>query len=99
MSENKVFMDTKIFTNIVNDIKHSTSECVLDESPLKSVKVWQYTDVGLKMEKILKKVYKSSKEYRKEASGSLPRAFLTLRDGMIRVDEVASKSLKVEMNK
>ncbi|SFV04288.1 hypothetical protein [Butyrivibrio sp. INlla21] len=99
MPENKVFMDTNIFTDIVNDIKYSTGECILDETPLDSVKVWQYMDVGLKMEKILKKVYKSSKEYRKEASESLPRAFLTLRDSMIRVDDVASKSIKVDMKK
>lgn len=99
MSENKVFMNTNIFTDIVNDIRHTTDDCVLDEAPLDSVKILRDTDVGVKMEKILKKVYRSSKEYRKEASESLPRAFLTLRDSMIRVDDVASKSIKVDMKK
>ena len=95
MPENKVFMDTNVVTDIVNEIKYTSSDLVLSQEPLSSVKVWDHTDVGKKMEKILKKVYKASSAYRSESAEALPEAFLKMRDSMIRVDDVASKSLKV----
>ena len=96
MSNYDVLMDTGIFTDIVDDIRTSSSECVLSEEPLSSAKVWEHTDVGIKMTGILEKVYKASEAYRIESSKSLPDAFFKLRDSMIQVDETAAESLDID---
>ena len=95
MSKYDVLMDTTVFTDIVNEIKNTASDCVLSDEPLNSTDVWKYTDVGNKMNRILEKVYKASEVYGAESSKSLPEAFLKMRDSMINVDENASESLKV----
>ena len=95
MSKYDVLMDVAVFTDIVNEIKNTASDCVLSDDPLNATEVWKYTDVGNKMNRILEKVYKSSEVYGAEASKSLPQAFLKMRDSMINVDEAAGASLKI----
>ena len=96
MSKNEVFMDTKVFTDIVEEIREAASNCVLSEEPLKMADCLDGFSAGRELHALLKEVYKSNDLYRNEASESLPRALLTLRDSMIAVDEEVSKSLKVE---
>lgn len=95
MSKYSVLMDIDVFTDIVNEIKNTATDCVLPEEPLDKTEIWKHTDVGNKMNEILKKVYKSSEAYGAESSKSLPVALLKMRDGMINVDEGAADSLKV----
>ena len=96
MSNNDVLMDTKIFTDIVDDIRISASVCVLPDDPLSSVNVWEHIDVGIKMKGILEKAYRASEVYRTESSKSVPEAFLKLRDSMIQVDKAAAASLDID---
>lgn len=95
MSKDEVFMDTKVFTDIVEGIREAASNCVLSEEPLKMADCLDGFSAGREIHAVLKEVYKSAELYRHEASESLPRALLTLRDSMIAVDEEVSKSLTV----
>ena len=99
MADNKVFMDTNIFTEVVNSIGISASNCVLSKSVLDKVDTWDNTAVGKKMTKLLKDVLNSSKVYKDEAGMTLPASFLKMRDSMINVDNAAASSLKVDVNK
>ena len=96
MAEDKVIMDTGIFTNIVSEISAKASDCVLMEDPLGATEVFEDTDVGNRLTGILDLAYKATETYQKEASVSVPAAFLKLRDSMINVDNAAATSLKVE---
>ena len=95
MAEENVLIETNIFTDIINEIQDTASDCVLSEGPLGSTKEWEHTDVGNKMNAILKRVYESSDIYRSETSTSLPVSFLKMRDGMVNVDNAVGKSLKI----
>ena len=95
MAENKVFMDTNVFTDIVENIRGAASYCVMSEDPLQELDAWEGISAGRKMNEILKQFYKATELYRAEASESLPRALLTLRDGMIAVDKDAVKGVLV----
>ncbi|SFU87714.1 hypothetical protein [Butyrivibrio sp. M55] len=95
-TQNEVFMDTKVFTGIVDGIRGAASDCVLSDRALNSLDAWEGTDAGAAIIDLIKEVYKSSALYRTEASEALPSALNTLRDGMIAVDEELSNSLTVE---
>ena len=95
MSDNKVFMNTNVFTGIVGDIKGAASWCKLQDAMLEDNEAWMETGVGRYMNTVLKQVYKTSRLYTAESAEALPKAFLTMRDSMIRVDDVASKSIVV----
>ena len=96
MAGKEVFIDTNIFTNIVDDIQNAAAGCVLSDEPLGNMDVMAGTDAGRKMNEILKKVYKTQDAYRHETSDSLPRALRTLRDSMIEQDKIISDSLTAE---
>ncbi|MBO4457947.1 MAG: hypothetical protein J5802_09525 [Butyrivibrio sp.] len=96
MAENKVFMDTNVFTEIVDEIRGAASDCVLPDRALNSMSAWEGTDAGQEIIKLIKSINKTADLYRKEASGALPRALLTLRDSMIAVDKEVSESLSVD---
>ena len=95
MANNEVYMDTKVFTDIVNSIGTSASDCVLSGDPLDKVIIWRDTDVGKKMEQILGKVYLATDEYKALSAMTLPTAYFKLRDNMINVDDALSKGIAV----
>ena len=96
MAENSVFMDTNVFTDIVNEIKGSATGCVLPDRALNNTLAWEGTNVGREIIGILKEIHKTSDMYRVEASENLPRGYMTLRDSMIAIDQAASENLTVE---
>ena len=96
MAENSVFMDTNVFTDIVNEIQTTSANCVLSKDPLSKVNVFEGMNIGREMNEILKLFYKSTDTYRHEASECLPRALLTIRDSMIEQDRILSEGLTVE---
>ena len=96
MAGKEVFIDTNIFTNIVDDIQNAAVGSVLSDEPLGNMEVMAGTDAGRKMNEILKKVYKTQDAYRHETSDSLPRALRTLRDSMVEQDKIISDSLTAE---
>ena len=96
MAENKVFMDTHVFTDIVTDIGGAASACVLPDEPLANVDFLDDSDVGKELHALLKEAYKMTEIHRTETSESLPRGLLKLRDSMIAVDDALSKSLVVD---
>ena len=95
-NEQIVFMDTGVFTGIVENIREAAFDCVFPERALNSLSAWEGTDAGKEIIALIKEVYRLTELYRTEASEALPNALLTLRDGMIAVDEEASNSLTVE---
>ena len=95
MANNEVYMDTNVFTDIVNSIGTSASDCVLSGDPLDKVNIWRDTDVGKKMEQILGKVYLATDEYKALSAMTLPTAYFKLRDNMINVDDALSKGIAV----
>ena len=95
MANTEVYMDTNVFTDIVNSIGTSASDCVLSGDPLDKVNIWRDTDVGKKMEEILGKVYLATDEYKALSAMTLPTAYLKLRDNMINVDDALSKGIAV----
>ena len=96
MAEDKVMMDTNVFTEITTGIKNNASNCIFSDELLRKTDIWNDTSTGRKMNEILRSFYKMSDTYIFEASGSLPWALLTLRDSMIEVDKKVSESLVVE---
>ncbi|MBR4831303.1 MAG: hypothetical protein IKZ97_01590 [Butyrivibrio sp.] len=97
MPNKEVFMDTNVFTEIVNNIQLSASGCVLKNNSLnKTVTALPGTDVGLEITEILKQLHSTAHTYRAESSQALTPALLTIRDGLINTDESLSKSLEVE---
>ena len=96
MAENMVFMDTGVFTGIVEDIRGAASECVFSDSALKQADRLDTFNAGRKIHQLLKEIYKTDEMYRHESSESLPRAFLTMRDSMIAIDKAAADNLTVE---
>ena len=95
MAEDRVFMDTEIFTGIVEDIRGIASELKLTESSLDGAEAVCGITGGCKMRNILEEMYRTDFLYNKVASVSLPDALLKIRDGMIAVDHAASESLTV----
>ena len=96
MAENKIAMDTGVFTGIVDDIRGAASDCVLPQRSLNSISAWEGTDVGEDIMALIKDVHRTAELYRTEASVALPNAICTLRDSMIAVDKEVSESLTVE---
>ena len=97
MGTNKeVFMDTRVFTDIVKDIGGAASACTLSDEPLAKVDFLDDSDAGKELHILLKEAYKMTELHRAETSESLPRALLKLRDSMVTVDDALSKSLVVE---
>ncbi|MBO4458146.1 MAG: hypothetical protein J5802_10535 [Butyrivibrio sp.] len=94
--EQCVFMDTNVFTGIVEDIRGAAADCVLPDSSLNSLNAWEGTGVGETIIDLIKEIHKTSDLYRTEASEALPSALNTLRDSLIAVDEELSNSLTVE---
>ncbi|WP_026515363.1 hypothetical protein [Butyrivibrio sp. LB2008] len=99
MANKDVYMDTRVFTDIVNRIGGASSKCVLSANPLSKADVFEETSVGKEMNEILKLYYKSTEVYRNETSDSLPRALLKVRDSMIEQDKILSEGLTVEKNR
>lgn len=95
MSDKKVFMDTGIFTGIVEDIRGAASELKLKDSSLEKAEAMCGITGGCKMYNILEEMYRTDFLYNTVASGSLPNALLKIRDGMIAVDNAMSESLSV----
>ena len=95
MPNNEMFIDNKIFTDIVNNIGTSADECILSGDALDEVKIWRDTDVGKKMEQILGKVYLATDEYRILSSMTLTTAYFKIRDSINKVDDTLSKSVSV----
>lgn len=94
--EDKVFMDTGVFTDIVADIRGAASECVFPDNALRQANRIGTFNAGRKMQEILKEIHKTDEMYRREASESLPTAFLKMRDSMIAIDDACANSLTVE---
>lgn len=94
--EDKVFMDTGVFTDIVEDIRGAASECVFPDNALRQANRIGTFNAGRKMQEILKEIHKTDEMYRREASESLPTAFLKMRDSMIAIDDACANSLTVE---
>ena len=92
----EVFMDTRVFTDIVKDIGGAASACILPDEPLAKADFLDDSDVGKELHALLNEAYKMTELHRTETSESLPRALLKLRDSMIAVDDALSKSLVVE---
>lgn len=65
MAENSVYMDTRVFTDIVREIGSTTANCVLSEDPLSKIGVFENTKVGSEMNEILKLFYKFTDTYRR----------------------------------
>ena len=98
MPNSEMYIDTKVFTDIVNNIGTSASDCILSGDALDEVKVWRDTDVGKKMEQILGKVYLATDEYRTLSAMTLTTANNKIRDSINKVDETLSKSVSVDGN-
>lgn len=96
MAENSVFMDTNVFTDIVEEIRGNASECVFPDNALNQAGHLDTFKSGRTMHKILEELHKTDETYRRESSESLPRAFLTMRDSMIAIDKVSADNLTVE---
>ena len=96
MAEKEVFMDTGVFTGIVDDIRGAASECIFLDSALNQAGRLDTFKAGRRMHELLKKIHKTDEMYRREASESLPHAFLTIRDSMIAIDEALADNLTVE---
>jgi len=92
----EVFMNTRVFTDIVKDIGGAASACVLSDEPLAKADFLDDSYVGKELHALLNEAYKMTELHRAEASESLPRALLKLRDSMIVVDDALSKSLVVD---
>ena len=92
----EVFMDTRVFTDIVKDIGGAASACILSNEPLAKADFLDDSDVGKELHFLLKEAYKMNELHGTETSESLPRALLKLRDSMVTVDDALSKSFTVE---
>ena len=96
MAKKSIYMDTNVFTDIVNEIRGNATECVFPDNALKQAGCLDTFQSGRTMHKILEELHKTDELYRRESSKSLPREFLTMRDSMIEVDKAAADSLTVE---
>ena len=96
MAENSVFMDTNVFTDIVEEIRGNASECTFPDNALNQVGHLDSFNAGRTMHKILEELHKTDEIYRRESSESLPRGFLTMRDSMIAIDKASADNLTVE---
>ena len=74
MAEDRVMMDTNVFTEITTGIKNNASNCIFSDELLRKTDIWNDTSCGRKMNEILRSFYKMSGTYRLEAAGSLPWA-------------------------
>ena len=95
-TEDKVFMDTRVFTGIVENIRNAADHLVLSDSALNSSEFLEEFPAGVEILEALREVHETSKLYRYESAVALPKGLLTLRDSLIEVDESVSRSLKVE---
>ena len=95
MAEDKVFMDTGVFTGIVEDIKNAADHLVLSDSALNSSEFLEGFPAGVEILGAIREVHETSKLYRYESAVALPKGLLTLRDSLIEVDESVSRSLRL----
>ena len=99
MADRSVYIDTNVFTDIVENIRNTTANCILSDEPLSKLDVFNGTDIGCEMNDILELFYKATGAYRHEASESLPRALLSIRDSMIEQDKILSEGLTVDTHR
>ena len=57
MAEDKVFMDTNVFTGIVNDIRNAADSLVLSEEPLSKTSALETFAAGREIIETLEQVY------------------------------------------
>jgi len=96
MAEKSIFMDTNVFTDIVNDIQGTASECVFSEAILDEAKNICGTISQAKLYNALEEIHRATYLHEAVASTELPTALLKLRDSMIAVDDALSKNLTVK---
>lgn len=96
MAEEKILMDTNVFSSIVEEIRGAASECVFPENALEQAGNLATFNAGRKMRDILAELHKTDEIYRQESSEALPHAFLTIRDSIIEVDKDAGDKFTVE---
>jgi hypothetical protein len=65
MANKDVYMDTRVFTNIVNGIGGASSKCVLSTDPLSKIDAFEETRAGKEMNEILELYYNSTVVYKK----------------------------------
>ena len=66
MAENKMSMDIKVFTELVDEIKNSAAECVFPDRALNNTLACEGTNVGREIIEILKEIHKTADIYRTE---------------------------------
>ena len=89
-------MNTTVFTEIVDNIAYSASECRIDRDSVLAADEMAGTDTMEKLFGLLEEAYDNSVQYKEHASFSLSYALGTLRDSMILQDEYVSDTLKIK---
>ncbi|AOZ97287.1 MAG: hypothetical protein E7304_01295 [Butyrivibrio sp.] len=90
---NGVYMDTRVFTEIVDEVRDTANMCEFSEEPLSKISAWEGTNSGHYMNKILEQVYMLASMYRQEATETLPNGLFTLRDTLIEQDKIIAGSI------
>lgn len=96
MADEKVLMDTVVFTDIVEEIRGAASECKFPDHSLEKARLLNTFSAGRQIHEILKEIHLTDESYQMETFEALPKGLLTERDSMIAIDDAVSKGLVVE---
>ena len=95
MGNKSVFMDTNIFSSIVEDIRGSAIDCAFPCNALSQAPHLDTFSAGRSMHEDQKTIHETDEVYRSESSEALPGGFLKMKDSMLAVDKAASEALVV----
>ena len=89
----EVYMDTEVFTEIVDGIAFSGSQCHLDSSFVKDSEKMAKTDITDLLSEYTSKYYDFADNYKVHVSENLPHGLSTLRDSLIMQDKIISEAI------
>ncbi len=97
--DNGIFMDTTVFTDIVNNIANAASVCRPEIENIFAAEKTLGTETMKLLSKCSEEVYETSVLFSAQAGEALPFALGTLRDSMILQDKLASEAIEVNIKR
>lgn len=89
----EVYMDTEVFTEIVDGIALRGHQCHLDSSFAKESEKMAKTDITDLLSEYASKYYDLADNYKVHVSENLPHGLSTLRDSLIMQDKIISEAI------
>ncbi|MCR5195351.1 MAG: hypothetical protein K6D38_03465 [Pseudobutyrivibrio sp.] len=90
----EVFIEKESFETIVNNMSEAADYCELNEARIEETQLIDSTNIMYLLEQDTYEMGELVEMYRNHSSAVLPKAFDTLKQSLINVDEAAGKAMR-----